>query len=122
MSAEFRLPQLKNVLRVGGAAAIAITTFAGCANGESKTPTPDGVSVTVMGNHRLLKNDYSIIRLSKEGDIFLVTGRSVTERINISEGIHLMVKSGCEIIDVKRVNSGDVVKVNNPKDCLPETK
>jgi hypothetical protein len=78
-----------------------------------------------QSKHTLLQNTAQITRMNDEGD-FLVSQPSLynirAENIVIGEGEIYMVSRGCKIADIKKVNGGDIVRVKNPDECLPETK
>jgi hypothetical protein len=78
-----------------------------------------------MTDHTIDSETAKITRINDKGD-FIIT-RPVwynlrQEDIVLGEGIRHMVAHGCKIDDIKNVNSGDMVKVKNPEECLPETK
>ncbi len=130
-------PSTKDIARVGFAFLTLISVTACHSKGEVNagaaeagknipaTPTPvnkeQGISV---------KGEvFTINRLSgpnKEGArSYLVTADSVYRnwRQNaLGRGIRHMINRGCEIIDIRSVDSGEIVTVANDSECFPKLK
>jgi hypothetical protein len=65
-----------------------------------------------------------VTRMNHKGDFLVTLTDKGKTNPNFAFGYGLtgMISAGCQITDIKPVNGGDIVKVENPDTCLPETK
>lgn len=105
-----------------GRAACAVGLFiTGCGSADvPQNIQPQRNVIEYSGTDRGYRFGYRIVRLNP--DILMVSRTPGSPNIDIAveNGIRYIKEKGCVIVAVEKAHSGDIVKVSNGTNCLPE--